>query len=30
METDIKDIKNLLQKLVEGKSNKWVLTIPIL
>lgn len=22
METDIKDIKNLLQKLVEGKSNK--------
>lgn len=22
LETDIKDIKNLLQKLVEGKSNK--------
>jgi hypothetical protein len=24
MESDLKDIKNLLQKIVEGKSNQWV------
>jgi hypothetical protein len=30
MENDIKDIKTLLQKLVEGKINQWVPTKQIL
>jgi hypothetical protein len=30
LEADIKDIKTLLQKLVEGKNNQWVPMKPIL